>query len=159
MNNISFGKPYKKVKKLILKNGDMPITKYVYYIDIFYKKQPLYIKLPESAYVIKDYLNQKQGTCHLNIDNDFYNFIKLLENHIINSIYINSKEWFGKSFSIDKISKCIVSNIIKDDKCTLLTNKINNKSNFPYNFIILKDLQFIDNRFTYNARLIVLVFF
>lgn len=156
IDRIKFGTPYKREKKFFIE--DQVIKKSVYYIDIKYENKPLYIEIPASE--IKDLCINYRGdiTCLLRGDYFYSQFIKPLEKFIIQSVYENSNKWFGgKSFSLEKISKCIVSNVKLQDKdyvLSLTKSKLietkdvyNNFSNIKIN---LRELQFIDNKFTYN---------
>ena len=154
IDRIKFGKPYKLEKEFFIE--DQVIRKSVYYIDIEYENKPLYIEISGSE--IKDLCINYRGdiTCLLRGDYFYSEFIKPLEKFIIQSVYENSNRWFGgKRFSLEKISKCIVSNvkpqgkdyILSLSKSKLIEPKINKFSSIK---IHLRELQFIDNRFTYN---------
>lgn len=156
IDRIKFGRPYKREREFFIE--DQVIKKSVYYIDVEYENGPLYIEIKKSE--IKDlYINYRGDiTCLLRGHSFYRKFIEPLEKFIIQSVYENSNKWFGgKSFSHEKISKCIVSNIKPQGKDYVLslTKKSKlietiNRDNFTSIKINLRELQFIDNRFTYN---------
>jgi len=163
-------KPYKKIKTI---NMDNVIVKSVYYIDISYKGEPLYIQIPKCRL---ESFCENDNLVTLLVDKYFYEkFLKRLETKIIDTVYNNSEKWFGgKRFTMNKISNCIVSfvekisdddyrftislgkNIILYDRCNTRINLDDIKmleSNMLEVVCILciENLQFIDNLFTCNA--------
>ena len=168
--------PYKKSKDIQI--NDEVVTKFVYYIDVYYKKNPLYIQLPKC--ILKS-VNVEDNVVKLVIDNEFNNnFINQLENHVINSVHKYSEMWFnGKLFTMNKITNCIVKNVTSiDDNQMLLSltldkqakfynqykmfmdvkektiqEELNNECNDIICVVKIANLQFIDNRFTYNIVL------
>lgn len=161
-------KPYKKIKTI-----NNSIVKSVYYIDIYYKSEPVYVQIPKCR--LESFCEQ-DNLITLLVDKYFYeHFLKPLETHVINNVYNNSEKWFGgKRFTMDKICNCIVSFIekISDDdyrltvsigKNTIIYDRCNNRINFDeinassYNYLevvcilCIENLQFIDNLFTCNA--------
>jgi len=150
IDRISFGSPYERKKQFFIR--DEKIIKSVYYADISYNNNCLYVKIPESE--IK-YIEIKNNDtyCYLRGKKFYSNFIEPLEQYIIHTLYTNSEKWFnGKRFSHEKISKCLVSNMYDGYKlCITNKDKIQNGCDL---YIHLKELQFIDNRFTYNLILI-----
>lgn len=163
-------KPYKKIKTI---NVDNVVVKSVYYIDIFYNGEPLYVQIPKCR--LESFCEQ-DNLITLLVDKYFYErFLKCLEEKIIDTVYNNSEKWFGgKRFTMNKISNCMVSfvekisdndyrftisvgkNIIVYDKCN---NRINLdeikllESDYLEVVCILciENLQFIDNLFTCNT--------
>jgi uncharacterized protein YerC len=152
IDRISFGSPYKKKKEFFIR--DEKIVKSVYYIDISYDdadmgQGEIYIRIPKSE--IK-YI--KTDNCYFRSNDFFSTFIEPLEQYIIDAVYTNSEKWFGgKSFSQEKISKCLVSNMYSGCKLCITNKEAVQKLNCDL-YIHLKELQFIDNRFTYNLILI-----
>ena len=108
IEKIKFGsKPYKKIKTIDTVNG--PVVKSVYYIDMSYENYKIYVQIPRyklTSVCLGDQLMT------LVVDKYFYyNFIRELEDRVINAVYKNSEQWFGgKRFTIDKITNCIVTN-------------------------------------------------
>lgn len=166
-NKIKFGnKPYKKIKTILV--GDNRVTKSIYYIDIFYRNSPLYIQIPSCKL---ESVNEDDNLICLLIDRKFYNdFIKVLENYIINNVYKNSETWFlGKVFTMNKIIKCFVSfvELLEGDLLRIYINYNRNLKIYDtfknemsldkikeYNIrdvvciLYIENLQFIDNMFT-----------
>jgi len=175
-NKIGFSnKPYKKIKKILV--DDNIIIKSIYYIDIDYSNQPLYVQIPTCKLE-----NIENDIMTLVMDNNFYyNFIRLLEDNIIKAVYKNSERWFlGKIFTINKIMNCIVSCVeildngfvrlnvsydtnlklydqYKNEICfTDIINDKNDTKNIKRDvkdvvcIMHIKNLQFIDNMFTYD---------
>lgn len=166
-NKIKFGnKPYKKIKTILV--GDNRVTKSIYYIDIFYRNSPLYIQIPSCKL---ESVNEDDNLIYLLIDRKFYNdFIKVLENYIINNVYKNSETWFlGKVFTMNKIIKCFVSfvELLEGDLLRIYINYNRNLKIYDtfknemsldkikeYNIrdvvciLYIENLQFIDNMFT-----------
>jgi len=161
-NKIKFSsKPYKK--EMIVDK----VVRSIYFIDINYYKKPLYIQLPKLSIVkledskiqivIHDYLYQK--------------FIKQIEELVIDKVYNNCETWFNKRFTIDKIISSLITQIqyknneyileLNYDNETIFYNQYKtqlNKSDIqlPIDIICiirLENLQFIDNKFTYNIFL------
>lgn len=166
-------KPYKSE----IKDGNNG-TKSVYFIDINYYKNPLYIQLPKLS-VIK--VENSKIWIKIN-DNVYQRLIKLIEECIIDKVYNNSKKWFnGKRFTMNKIMNSLITPIqykngdyilemIYDkntsfynqykSQVTLLANASSGKSTLrellPIDsvcIIKLEGLQFVDNKFTYNIFL------
>ena len=160
---------YKKTKELII-NGET-LSKNVHYIDMTYNKNPLYIQFPRSLLH-----SLKGGQAQIGInDSIVHTFIQPLQEHIIKSVHKHSETWFqGKRFTMNKIKNCILSAITYAQDVHLLNltvsknlrifdqykkeindNHINEQS-LPIEAIALvkiANLQFIDNRFTYNMSL------
>lgn len=161
-NKIKFSsKPYKK-EIIVDKN-----VRSIYFIDINYYKKPLYIQLPKLSIVkidnskiqivIHDYLYQK--------------FIKQIEELIIDKVYNNSESWFNKRFTMNKIISSLITQIqyknneyileLNYDNETIFYNQYKTQLNkddiqLPIDIICiirLENLQFIDNKFTYNIFL------
>jgi hypothetical protein len=163
---------YKKVREF---NDE---KKTIHYIDINYLERPLYIQLSRNS--LND-INIKKRMIKINVNNQMKTFIRNLEDHIIKSVYKRSPLWFnGKNFTMNKISKCIVSNVSnntgrkKDEliltissdtkiydqsknkiSLELLEQEFSKTSSFIDIICIIKlaNLQFIDNRFSYNLVL------
>ena len=162
-NKIKFSsKPYKK--EIIVDNE----VKSIYFIDINYYKKPLYIQLPKLSMIqlgeskiqikIYSYLYQK--------------FIKQIEELVIDKVYNNSETWFNKRFTMNKIMNSLMTQIqykndefileLGYDKDTIFYNQYkkqinSNEINLPIDIICIiriENLQFIDNKFTYNIFLI-----
>lgn len=167
-------KPYKKIKTI---NMDNIIVKSVYYIDISYKGEPLYIQIPKCRL---ESFCEGDNLVTLLVDKYFYEkFLKRLEAKIIDTVYNNSEKWFGgKRFTMNKISNCIVSFVEKisaadlDDeyrftislgKNIILYDRCNTRINLDdikmletdmlevVCILCIENLQFIDNLFTCNA--------
>jgi len=161
-NKIRFSsKPYKK--EIIVDK----MVRSIYFIDINYYKKPLYIQLPKLSIikmdnfkiqiVIHDYLYQK--------------FIKQIEELIIDKVYNNSETWFNKKFTMNKIISSLITQIqyknndyileLNYDNETIFYNQYKSQLNkediqLPIDIICiirLENLQFIDNKFTYNIFL------
>jgi len=172
INSIKFdNKPYKKIKTIHI--DDNVVVKSIYYIDIYYKDNPLYVQIPKCR--LESFCEQ-DNLITLLIDKYFYeNFVKRLETRIIDTVYDNSEKWFGgKRFTMNKILNCIVSlveKVTKDDyrftmslgKDISVYDRCNNvinlyetqisESDNPEVVCILRieNLQFIDNLFTCNV--------
>ena len=100
IDRISFGSPYERKKQFFIR--DEKIIKSVYYADISYNNNCLYVKIPESE--IK-YIEIKNNDtyCYLRGKKFYSNFIEPLEQYIIHTLYTNSEKWFnGKRFSHEK---------------------------------------------------------
>jgi len=163
-------KPYKKIKTI---HTDKLIVKSVYYIDISYNAEPLYIQIPKCRL---ESFCERDNLVTLLVDKYFYEkFLKRLEIKIIDTVYNNSEKWFGgKRFTMNKISNCIVSvvekisdddyrftisvgkNIIVYDRCNTRINlqdiKLLESDMLEVVCILcIENLQFIDNLFTCNA--------
>lgn len=161
-------KPYKKIKTI-----NNVIVKSVYYIDISYNYEPLYIQIPKCRL---ESFCESDNLVTLLVDKYFYErFLKRLEIKIIDTVYNNSEKWFGgKRFTMNKISNCIVSfvekisdddyrftisiskNIIVYDRCNTRINlqdiKLLESDMLEVVCILcIENLQFIDNLFTCNA--------
>lgn len=161
-NKIKFSsKPYKK--EIMVDNK----IRSVYFIDINYYKKPLYVQLPKLTIIklenfkiqikIHEYLYQK--------------FIKEIEELIIDKVYNNSEIWFNKRFTIDKIINSLITQIkyknnefileLCYDKDTIFYNQYKKQIDIdniqlPIDIICIiriENLQFIDNKFTYNIFL------
>lgn len=161
-NKIKFSsKPYKKE---IIANKKI---RSVYFIDINYYKKPLYIQLPKLSIIKLDNL-----TIQIKIHEYLYQkFIKQIEELIIDKVYNNSEMWFNKRFTMDKIINSLITHVqyknceflleLNYDKDTIFYNqykkKINiNEINLPVDIVCIiriENLQFIDNKFTYNIFL------
>lgn len=155
-------KPYKRE---IMDNDRL---KSVYFIDINYYKNPLYIQLPKLSIIkldnfkilikISDYVYQR--------------FIKVIEECVIDKVYNNSERWFnGKRFTMNKIMNGLVTPVhyrnkeyileIIYDKDTTFYNQYKSyinvdNINLPIDgvcIIKLDNLQFVENKFTYNIFL------
>jgi hypothetical protein len=126
----------------------------VYYVDINYNYDSFYIKIPKSKIKSIDINSKGDMYCYLRDKDVYEKFIKPLEEYIINTLYTNSEKWFnGKRFSQEKISKCMVSNVYDDYKLCI-TNKNGQQNQGSDLYLHVKELQFIDNRFTYNLILL-----
>ena len=167
---ISFkDQPLQKIKQFNI--DDNNISKTIVYIDMLYNNKPIYIQLSECDLV---FMNVNKHSAKIQIDNDFaVNFIKPLEQHIINSLYKNSQKLFnGKQFAVNKLKKCLISNITEKNELNLTINDnimiyIGKKNINIIEFeniyrdyklqiiplIKLANLQFIDNRYTCNIIL------
>lgn len=161
-NKIKFSsKPYKK--EIMVDNE----VKSIYFIDINYYKKPLYIQLPKLSMIqlgeskiqikIYSYLYQK--------------FIKQIEELVIDKVYNNSETWFNKRFTMNKIMNSLMTQIhykndefileLGYDKDTIFYNQYkkqinSDEINLPIDIICIiriENLQFIDNKFTYNIFL------
>lgn len=164
-------KPYRKIKHFDIDKN--VLEKSVYYIDISYKRKPLYIQIPRFPLETVDISN---NCLTLLINKSFYdNFILNLENYVVQSVYKNSEKWFcGKRFTMNKIVKCMVSIVDKlsEDTYRLTINlgknvKIYDKyknslelSDLQVNkmietvcVLLVENLQFIDNMFVINVTL------
>lgn len=116
-NNVNIKKikfsdrPYKKIKKIKL--GDSTIVKSIYYIDIDYDNRPLYVQMPSCKFKS---INEDDNMITFIIDKIVYrDFIKRLENYVVENVYENSETWFsGKVFTMSKIIKCFVSSVDHD---------------------------------------------
>lgn len=146
------------------------IEKNIYYIDMYYNDDSLYIQLPK--YKIYNYEN---NILKIRIDENFNDkFIKKIEEYIIKIVHKNSQLWFnGKVFTMNKIVNGIVRNIKYIKEQLIMTIFIGKECKFynQYNIEIsdisinndtdtdiiciikLDNLQFIDNKFTYNIVL------
>lgn len=161
-NKIKFSsKPYKK--EIMVDNE----VKSIYFIDINYYKKPLYIQLPKLSMIqlgeskiqikIYSYLYQK--------------FIKQIEELVIDKVYNNSETWFNKRFTMNKIMNSLMTQVqykndefileLGYDKDTIFYNQYkkqinSDEINLPIDIICIiriENLQFIDNKFTYNIFL------
>lgn len=166
-------KPYKKIKSINVMGDDnilQTIVKSIYYIDIDYLGNPLYVQIPcFRIHTIKD------DVIELIINQEFYSkFIKTLESYIIDIVHDKSEKWFlGKRFTMNKIMNCIVSNVVNVgsdyylslvlSKTVMLYDKYKNEisleklkeilNNEPIDIVCIikiNNLQFIDNRFICN---------
>lgn len=174
INKIGFDdKPYKKIKSMNVINdsGDnVNITKSIYYVDMNYLNKPLYIQIPcFRLRCVHD------DTVELIINKEFYdNFIKGLQSYIVDTVYNKSERWFlGKTFTRNKIIKCLVMAVNQDDNEYVLTlglsntvvfydkykNEIDKSKLTSYDtdnnidivcIIKVEGLQFIDNMFICN---------
>jgi hypothetical protein len=105
INRIRFDKkPYKKIKTIKVEGSDF--TKSIYYIDAYYIDQPLYIQIPKCKVRA---LCKDDMTVILSVNLQFNTFIKDLETFVVNCVYNNSERWFDKTFTMNKITKCMVS--------------------------------------------------
>lgn len=160
---------YKKTKEMII-NGET-LSKNIHYIDITYNKNPLYVQFERSQLN-----NLKGGQAQISInDSVVETFIQPLQEHIVKSVHKHSETWFqGKRFTMNKIKNCILSAVtyVQDVPLLNLTvsknlrifdqykKEIKDKDiielSLPIEAIALvkiANLQFIDNRFTYNMSL------
>ena len=160
LNKIRFSsKPYKK------KIDD----KFIHFIDINYYKTPLYIQLPKCS-IVK--INEEDLKIQIKIDDYLYqSFIKQIEDVVVNTVYKNSELWFGKQYTMNKITNSLITLIqykndeyileINYDKDTQFYNQY--KLQLSVNDILLPNdavciirldnLQFINDKFTYNILL------
>lgn len=161
-NKIKFSsKPYKK--EIIVDNQ----IRSVYFIDINYYKKPLYIQLPKLSIIKLDNLK-----IQIKIHEFLYQkFIKQIEELIIDKVYNNSEIWFDKRFTMDKIINSLITQVqykngeflleINYDKDTIFYNQYKKQINIseiklPVDIVCIiriENLQFIDNKFTYNIFL------
>jgi len=169
INNIKFSDiPYNKLQYINI--GNEKVEKNIYYIDMYYNNDALYIQLPKTKLY---FTNLDNNVVKIIIDdkvND--NFIKKLEEYIIKVVYKNSALWFdGKRFTMNKIVNCIVRNVNYIEENIILTLtldkecKIFNQYGIELDIneleknmdivciIKIDNLQFIDNKFTYNIVL------
>lgn len=174
INKIKFSdKPYNKLQYINI--GNEKIEKNIHYIDMYYNNDALYIQLPKTKLYLA---NLDNNVIKILIDdkvND--NFIKKLEDYIIKIVYKNSELWFdGKIFTMNKIINCIVRNVNYIEENIILTLTLDNECKIFNQYGILLDkkelhkkeldknvdivciikidnLQFIDNKFTYNIVL------
>ena len=174
-NKIDIGKinfdnrPYKKIKSINVIGDDnivQNIVKSIYYIDINYLGNPLYVQIP--CFKLKNIIDD---VIELVINKEFYNFIQDLESYIIDIVHDKSESWFlGKKFTMNKIINCLCSNVnrLNDDyylslllsKNISLYDKCKNKISLEklkamkhvdiVCIVKISDLQFIDNRFICN---------
>lgn len=142
----------------------------IHYIDISYKMEDLVIQLSR-----KHLVNIIEQSCIIKIDLSFYNnVIKKLEEYIIDTIYKNSDKWFSKLFTKNKIKSGLISIIKSKDlnlheiQLTLTNNtkffdrhskniKIEDFKDTECEIICLvkiANLQFINNKYSYNFELI-----
>ncbi len=143
---------------------------FTYFIDMYYKNKPLIIQLPK--YKIRELSDNKMI---LDINEDLFQYlISPLEEHIIQNIYDNSEKWFnGKRFTMNKIMNSLISPCHKSN--TGYTLKLSlNKNTLYFNrykhviqhndislgedvdilcLIKLSNLQFLQNKFSYNIIL------
>lgn len=161
-NKIKFSsKPYKK--EIIVDNR----LRSVYFIDINYYKKPLYIQLPKLTTIKLENL-KIQIKIH---DFLYQRFIKQIEELIIDKVYNNSEIWFNKRFTMDKIINSLMTHVqykndeflleLNYDKDTIFYNQYKKQIdikeiNLPVDIVCIiriENLQFIDNKFTYNIFL------
>lgn len=180
IKKIKFGDvSYNKLQNIKIDNECL--EKNIYYIDIYYNNDALYIQLPKTQISSCDLNN---NLLQIKIDDKFHNFIKKLEEYIIWTVHKNSELWFnGKCFTMNKIVNSIIrsvsyiNNIDGADLIMTLTVDKNCKFYNQYGISItefdiedfnptnckdrrdivciikLDNLQFIDNKFTYNIVL------
>ena len=161
-NKIKFSsKPYKK--EIIVDNQ----VKSIYFIDINYYKKPLYIQLPKLSMIqLSDSKIQIKIYSYL-----YQKFIKQIEELVIDKVYNNSETWFNKRFTMNKIMNSLMTQVqykndefileLGYDKDTIFYNQYkkqinSNEINLPIDIICIiriENLQFIDNKFTYNIFL------
>ena len=170
ISKINFdNRPYKKIKSINVIGQDdivQNIVKSIYYIDINYLGNPLYVQIPCFKLV-----NIIDDVVELVINKEFYNFIRSLESYIIDIVHNKSESWFlGKKFTMNKIMNSLVSNVnrLNDEyylslllsKNISLYDKYKNKISLEklktmkhvdvVCIVKVCDLQFIDNRFICN---------
>jgi hypothetical protein len=174
INKIKFSdKPYNKLQYINI--GNKKLEKNVYYIDMYYNNDALYIQLPKTKLYLA---NLDNNVIKIIIDDKINdNFIKKLEEYIIKVVYKNSELWFdGKIFTMNKIINCIVRNVNYIEENIILTLTLDNECKIFNQYGVLLDikeldikeldknvdivciikidnLQFIDNKFTYNIVL------
>jgi hypothetical protein len=166
---------YNKIDINKIKFDKVPYEKYIedsktiHYIDISYNKSDLYMQIPKGKIISFDIENKI-----VSIETNINTFIKNLENLIVNTVYKYSTRWFnGKQFTINKIKNGLLSNLSKNilhltiDKLPSLYDQYKNiinikdlqnllMENLDINIVCivkLLNLQFIDNKFTYNLVL------
>lgn len=171
IKKIKFGETsYNKLQTI--KIDDEYLEKNVYYIDIYYDNDALYIQLPKTQIYM---LKLEKNLLKIKIDDKLNDFVKKLEEYIIMTVYKNSELWFnGKCFTMNKIVNSIIRNINYIKRDIIMTLTIDKDCKF-YNqygidisselenldfenidmigIIKLDNLQFIDNKFTYNIVL------
>ncbi|NBU34017.1 hypothetical protein EB118_03605 [bacterium] len=171
VSKIKFSKNVYKRKKDILVGGEV-LKKSVYYIDISYKGGPLYLQFPRAqlmTFAMEHCQAQFEVTCDIVSD-----FIEPLQEHIIKSVHKHSETFFkGKRFTFNKIRSCILSCVTYIESTPCINVTISDKlktfngqkgevsaqqvvSELPIDcipLVKLTNLQFIDNRFTYNLSL------
>lgn len=161
-NKIKFSsKPYKK--EIIVNKQVRP----VHFIDINYYKKPLCIQLPKLSIIKLDNLK-----IQIKIHEFLYQkFIKQIEELIVDKVYNNSEMWFNKRFTMDKIINSLITQVqyknneflleLNYDKDTIFYNQYKKQINIseiklPVDIVCIiriENLQFIDNKFTYNIFL------
>ena len=177
INEIRFSDiSYNKLKCISM--GDEKLEKNIYYIDMYYNNDSLYIQLPKNKLYMINYDNKIVKIIIDEKMND--NFIKKLEEYIIKVVHKNSELWFnGKKFTMNKIVNCIIRNVNYVKENIIMTLTLDNECKFfnQYGIFLNKrdlqfsegelldknidivcvikidNLQFIDNKFTYNIVL------
>lgn len=171
INKIKFSDvPYNKLQYINI--GNEKIEKNIHYIDIYYNNDALYIQLPKTKLYMMNYEN---NVLKIIIDEKMNDdFIKKLEEYIIKVVHKNSELWFNKKFTMNKIINCIVRNVNYVKENIIMTLTLDKECKFFNQYgILLNDiesiktneildmvciikidnLQFIDNKFTYNIVL------
>ena len=161
LENITYYSPYFKEETLYTCDS-VKILKKIHFIDIMYKNTEFLLQTSKLS--VSSIKQAESNILYLIIDSDMKIFINKLENHIINYIHANSYKIFKKIFTLEKISKGLVSNVNKDVLLTSVSkncqiyNKSNeliqladiNKDDSVICILKIANLQFIDNKFTYN---------
>ena len=163
-------------RKVKINIGDE--IKWIHLINIEYRKpnkakKSLLLMIPKQKLLEINY-NKKQ--IKIEINDEIERKIKSLETHLIKLIHEKSSDLFnGKIFSVDKIKNALISNIkcnkkkfmsltINDntkiyeiERCGSRTLIDSNNINIDKSDIIeckcviyIENLQFVDNKFTYN---------
>lgn len=144
INKIKFSdKPYNKLQYINI--GNEKIEKNIHYIDMYYNNDALYIQLPKTKLYLA---NLDNNVIKIVIDdkvND--NFIKKLEEYIIKVVYKNSELWFdGKRFTMNKIINCIVRNVNYIEENIILTLTLDKECKIFNQYGILLDIKELDSR-------------
>lgn len=168
IKNINLSNIISKKKQILLSKDGNKFDKTIYYIDILYKNRPLYVQINKCKLIE---LNNNTCNAKLKINSELKEFIKILEEFLIQKVHEDSEKLFdGKLFTLNKIRSSLISNIRNDlltttlEKDGLFFNQYKQKINIEKvidnintigetdGIFILKiaNLQFMDNFFTYN---------
>jgi len=128
----------------------------IYYSDISYNGDPLFIQTPRLKLKSKtDNLNFKKPTeLRFSVDDTMYNLFNDLDSKNVNVIYENSKDWFSKQLRLEdsenmykNISKPLIQNKLPEIKFKLpvdngkLLSKIYNQEKIDIDISDIKENQ------------------
>lgn len=168
VSKVKFSKNvYKRKKDIVI--SDELLKKSVYYIDVTYRGGPLYIQFPRTELIG---FFPERCAAQFEVSGDIISdFIDPLQEHIITSIHRHSDTLFrGKRFTLNKLRQCMLSAVTDTNIMNVTissTLKVFNSRKqeiepgsvsgyVPVDcipLVKLTNLQFIDNRFTYNLSL------
>jgi len=158
-----------RYKNIIIDNKTLTLSKPkkidgVYTSNISYNENPFFVQTP-----VLNQLDSNTLTFEMISNGDFFNLFESLSNHIVEFLYVKSKEFFnGKEFNESRINESLVKitsvnelghvkiNVNKSDSEVCIVNILNEKveqPSFPFlgKFILhIKNITFSKKEFKIN---------